>query len=120
MRMLRSLFGSAAPTRRGRRPKVGGSDMQHGKILDISAAEPAPLEPNHKMIHKPLVNHQPSTFRTLHGSTLLRPLVTPREPIFRLSELVSIRKARSMPKTFPAKASRCRGSPHKRLLPLVV
>ena len=50
------------------------------KILDIAAAETAPLEPNHKMIHKPLINHQPSTFRTLHGSTLLRPLTTPLDP----------------------------------------
>src|SRR5207249_4521981 len=74
MRML-TFWGLAAPPRRGRRAKVGGSDMQHGKILDISAAKTAPLEPDHKMIHKPLINHQPSTFRTLHGSTLLRPLL---------------------------------------------
>jgi len=31
--------------------------MQHGEILDIAAAETAPLEPDHKMIHKPLINH---------------------------------------------------------------
>src|SRR5438094_9410332 len=78
MRML-TFWGLAAPPRRGRRPKVSGPDMQHGKILDISAAETAPLEPDHKMIHKPLINHQPSTFRTLHGSTLLRPLTLPCE-----------------------------------------
>src|SRR6266568_1148803 len=91
MRML-TLFGSAAPPSRGRRPKVGSPDMQHRKILDISAAETAPLEPDHKMIHKPLIYHQPSTFRTLHGSTLLGPLTTPCEPRFRLSGLLSIRK----------------------------
>ena len=96
-----TFWGLAAPPRRGRRPKVGGPDMQHRKILDIPAAETAPLEPDHKMIHKPLINHQPSTFRTLHGSTLLRPLTTPGDPRFRLSELLSIRKARAMPEHFP-------------------
>jgi len=31
--------------------------MQHGKIFDVPAAQTALIEPDHKMIHKSLVDH---------------------------------------------------------------